>query len=135
MAQYSVTATSMPPPLAAAPARRDGARLRLDSIDLLRGIVLIIMALDHTRDFLGTSGLNPRDVTQPAMFLTRWITDFCAPAFMLLAGTSAFLYGARGRTTGEVSRFLVTRGFWLIVIELTVVKFGWTFSVRLDYFI
>src|SRR5262245_42543428 len=105
-----------------------GARPRLNSIDLLRGLVLMVMALDHTRDFLGGSGVNPRDVAEPALFMTRWITHFCAPIFVLLAGMSAYLYGARGRTTAELSRFLLTRGFWLIAMQFTVVRFGWMFA-------
>ena len=79
------------------------ARPRLDAIDFLRGLVIVVMVLDHARDFLGTSTLNPRDVHEPALFLTRWITHYCAPVFVFLAGVSAFLYGSRGRSTGEVS--------------------------------
>jgi len=91
---------------------------------------MAIMALDHTRDFFTTSGFNPRDVTEPALFLTRWITHFCAPIFIFLAGLSAFLYG-RGRSAEELSRFLVIRGLWLILLDLTLIKFGWRFEVDL----
>jgi uncharacterized membrane protein len=91
---------------------------------------MAIMALDHTRDFFGTSGFNPRDVMEPALFLTRWVTHFCAPTFIFLAGLSAFLYG-RGRSTEELTRFLLVRGLWLILIDLTLIKFGWRFEVDL----
>jgi uncharacterized membrane protein len=117
-------------------ARAAGAaRPRINSIDLLRGLIMLLMALDHTRDFFGPGGMDVRNVADPGLFLTRWITHFCAPLFIFLAGTSAYLYGARGRTVGEVSRFLLTRGLWLIVIELTVVRLGWTFSFDLDFFV
>jgi uncharacterized membrane protein len=117
-------------------ARAAGAaRPRIDSIDLLRGLIMLLMALDHTRDFFGPGGMDVRNVADPGLFLTRWITHFCAPLFIFLAGTSAYLYGARGRTVGEVSRFLLTRGLWLIIIELTVVRLGWTFSFDLDFFV
>jgi uncharacterized membrane protein len=93
---------------------------------------MIVMALDHTRDFFGGGGFNPRDVTEPALFLTRWITHFCAPTFIFLAGVSAFLYGAE-RKTSDVSRYLFTRGCWLVLLEFTIVRFGWTFSFKIDY--
>jgi uncharacterized membrane protein len=109
------------------------ARPRLDTLDFLRGLVMIVMVLDHARDFLGTSALNPRDVHEPVLFLTRWITHFCAPVFVFLAGVSAFLYGNRGRTTAELSGFLFTRGVWLVIVEVTLVRFAWTFSLAPDF--
>jgi len=99
---------------------RDGPA-RIVSIDVLRGLVMAVMALDHTRDFFGTSGFNPRDVTEPALFLTRWVTHLCVPTFILLSGISAFLHG-RGRSVQEVSHFLLIRGFWLILIDLTLIN-------------
>jgi len=103
---------------------------RITSVDLLRGLVMVVMALDHTRDFFSNAFFNPLDLTQTttALFFTRWITHFCAPVFVLLAGTGAYLYGSRGRTNVEVSRFLFTRGLFLIMVEFTLVHFGWFFS-------
>jgi uncharacterized membrane protein len=114
---------------------RGPGRLRIDSIDLLRGIVMVIMMLDHTRDFVHSGGLtfDPTDLTRTtvALFFTRWITHFCAPIFVFLAGTGAYLQFARGKSKRELSKFLFTRGLWLVVLELTVVRFGVFFS--LDY--
>lgn len=104
-------------------------RARLDSIDLLRGLIMLVMALDHTREFFTAGRASPRDVTEPALFLTRWITHFCASNFILLAGFGAFLYVARRRTRKEGSVFLLTRGLWLIFLELTVIRLGWSFEL------
>jgi uncharacterized membrane protein len=107
-----------------------GGQSRIGSVDTLRGLVMVIMALDHTRDFFTNTGFNPRDVTDLLLFLTRWITHFCAPTFILLAGLSAYLHGRR-KTVGELSRFLLVRGLWLITLDLTLIKFGWRFEVDL----
>jgi uncharacterized membrane protein len=105
---------------------------RIQTIDLLRGIVMVLMTLDHVRDYFHADAFlyDPLDIqkTAPAVFFTRWITHFCAPVFILLAGTSAFLSGVRkGRK--ELSSFLVKRGLWLIVLEFTVMNFAWFFNV------
>ena len=111
-----------------------GARsARLTSIDTLRGSVMILMALDHVRDYFGAPGLSPLNLAQTTvpLFLTRWITHLCAPTFFLLTGTSAFL-ARRRRSRAELSRFLFLRGVWLIVLELTVIRcLGFQFNA--DY--
>lgn len=99
------------------------ARPRLESVDVVRGLIMIIMALDHTRDYFGTPGANPTDLAtaSAALFLTRLVTHICAPVFFLLTGTGAYL-SLRRKSVAEVSRFLVTRGFWLIFLEAVVVR-------------
>ena len=108
------------------------ARSRLDAIDLLRGIIIVVMALDHVHDFFGVPGANPVDLatTTAPLFFTRWITHFCAPVFFLLTGTGAFLT-LRRMSKGGLSRFLLTRGLWLIVLEAVVMRFALQFNV--DY--
>jgi uncharacterized membrane protein len=111
---------------------------RIRSIDLLRGIIMIIMALDHTRDFFHTEGmtgdpLNP-DTTYPALYATRWITHFCAPTFVFLSGLSAWLQSAR-KSKKELSLFLITRGIWLIVVDLVIMSFAFTADVNYSFFI
>jgi uncharacterized membrane protein len=105
-------------------------KVRLDSIDVLRGLVILIMALDHVREYLSiVKGIDTSSMT-PAYFFTRWITHFCAPAFCFLAGTSAYLsLGGGRRTAKQLSGFLVTRGLWLVLIEFTVVGFALFFNV------
>jgi uncharacterized membrane protein len=108
---------------------------RLDSIDLLRGLVILLMALDHTRDFFGDLSVDPMDAakTWPALFLTRWISHFCAPVFVFLAGTSAWLQ-ARRKTPAGLSYFLMTRGIWLVFLELTWVRcLGWFFNFHYHF--
>lgn len=113
---------------------------RVASIDLLRGTVMIIMALDHVRDYFhsGAYIYDPLDLekTSVVLFFTRWITHFCAPVFMFLAGTSAFFIGQR-KTKAALSAFLVKRGLWLILLELTVIGFAWNFDITFNniYFI
>lgn len=99
---------------------------RNEAIDLLRGLVMVIMVLDHARDFWGGFTPNPNDleVTTVALFYTRWVTNICAPVFVFLAGTSAYLYGSK-RDSRQLSLFLLTRGLWLVLIELTVCKYVW----------
>ncbi|MES3035484.1 MAG: heparan-alpha-glucosaminide N-acetyltransferase domain-containing protein [Gemmatimonadota bacterium] len=106
---------------------------RLQAVDTLRGLVMIIMALDHTRDFFHVAAMlqQPTDLTTttPLLFFTRWITHLCAPVFVLLAGTSARLWLARpGRTEAQLSRFLWTRGLWLIVVEIVVMRVAFDLS-------
>jgi uncharacterized membrane protein len=103
---------------------------RVLAIDILRGIVMVIMALDHTRDFFSDFKFEPTDLRHAGtiMFLTRWITHFCAPVFVFLSGTSAFLSLGRGLAKKDAALKLLTRGLWLIVLELTLVREGWTFD-------
>ena len=110
---------------------------RIESIDLLRGLVMIIMALDHVRMYFafGTWYAEPTNLatTTPLLFFTRWITHFCAPVFVFLAGTSAFLYGMRKSNVRKIAWFLFTRGMWLVFVELVIVNFAWTFDVTYSF--
>jgi uncharacterized membrane protein len=112
---------------------RVSSRARLEAIDVVRGVIMILMALDHTRDLFGILGPSPANLAQASapLFLTRWITHFCAPVFFLLAGTGARLF-LRRRSISELSRFLLMRGIWLIVVELVLARcFAYQFNV--DY--
>jgi uncharacterized membrane protein len=105
---------------------------RIESVDVLRGVIMIVMALDHTRDYFGDLAASPTNLatTTAALFATRWVTNICAPVFFLLTGTGAYL-SLRRRSVPELSRFLVTRGLWMILLELTFARFLWQFNV--DY--
>jgi len=109
---------------------------RIRSIDLLRGLIMIIMALDHTREYFHSDAFlfDPLDLqkTSVLLFFTRWITHFCAPIFVLLAGVSARISGQR-KTKKELAVFLVKRGFWLIFLEITVVNFSWFFNIHFSF--
>lgn len=100
------------------------------SVDALRGFVMILMALDHVRDYTSGAGFSPTDLTRttPLLFFTRFITHYCAPTFVFLAGTGAYLSLGRGRARSDLSKFLWTRGLFMIVLELTLVRFAWTFN-------
>src|SRR5438309_8346703 len=100
---------------------------RIESIDVLRGLVMLIMAIDHVRDFMHAGHPEPTDlaITTPILFFTRFITHFCAPTFVFLSGISAYLAGTR-RTKNELSLFLIKRGIWLIIIELTFITLAIT---------
>jgi uncharacterized membrane protein len=106
---------------------------RIRSVDALRGFVMIVMALDHVRDYYhaGAMLFQPDDLTRTTavLFFTRWITHICAPVFMFTAGLGAFFWLSRGRTTVQLSHFLWKRGLWLVVLELTAVRFAMTFSL------
>ena len=120
------------------PALPAGKAKRIESIDLLRGVVMLIMALDHARDYFNGSAylFDPTDLsrTSVTLFFTRWITHFCAPIFMFLAGVSACLYGLKkGRVA--LSFFLFTRGTWLLFAELFIITLGWTFNFGYPVFI
>jgi uncharacterized membrane protein len=104
---------------------------RVASIDILRGCVMILMAIDHVRVYSGLPAGGPT----PGIFLTRWITHFVAPAFIFLAGTSAFLHGRKLAGAGALGRFLLTRGLWLVLLELTVLRVAWTFNFDFSHYL
>src|SRR5258708_22863034 len=123
-------------PVAAAPAAPQQEYVskpqRIESVDMLRGGIMIIMALDHVRDY-AYYPIDPVNMqtTFPALFFTHWITHFCAPLFMFLAGTGAFLALGRGRSKRDLAWFLFSRGAFLLVMEYTVMQLAWNFSFHL----
>jgi uncharacterized membrane protein len=106
---------------------------RVSSVDIVRGAIMVLMALDHVRDYVTNQRFRPEDLSRAslALFATRWVTHFCAPGFSLLAGVGVGLYMSRGRSAAETSRFLVTRGLWLLFLELVVTPIGWQFGFHL----
>jgi len=105
------------------------SRQRIASLDIVRGAVMVLMAIDHVRVFAGVPTNGP-----PAVFFTRWVTHFCAPAFIFLAGTAAYLYGEKVGSRSALAKFLVVRGLWLVLLELTILRFGWTFNFDYAHF-
>ena len=118
-------------------SHRDSVQERINSIDFLRGIVMVLMALDHVRDYFfhGSFFRDPTDLatTTSLLFLTRWITHFCAPAFVFLAGISACLYILKTDNKSKSAFFLFSRGIYLIFLELVVVNFAWTFDITFSF--
>ena len=104
---------------------------RLKSLDIVRGVVMVLMAIDHVRVYSGLPAGGPT----AGIFFTRWVTHFCAPAFVFLAGTGAFLYGRKLGDMGRLARYLVTRGLVLVLLELTVIRASWTFNVHYSEFV
>jgi uncharacterized membrane protein len=128
----AVTQVSPPAP---GSSLREAFRPRIESIDLLRGLLMVLMALDHTRDFFTSAQVDPTDPLSswPSLFFTRWITHLCAPGFIALAGVSVYLQRNRGKPRPQLMKFLITRGCWLIFLELTLIDFGWFFKFPLPF--
>ncbi len=113
-----------------APPNAKPLRQRIASLDIVRGAVMVLMAIDHVRVYAGVPAGGPT----PGIFFTRWVTHFCAPAFIFLAGTAAYLYGQSKGSRAQLAKFLLTRGLWLVLLELTLLRFGWTFNFDYAHF-
>jgi uncharacterized membrane protein len=111
--------------------------MRIQAIDQLRGMVIVLMALDHVRDFFSPYAFGPEDLTQtsPELFYTRWVTHFCAPIFVFLTGISAYLYGKKSPNRIDLRNFLLSRGLWLIFIEIVIVNASWKFAILPWFFV
>jgi uncharacterized membrane protein len=109
------------------------APARLSSVDVVRGAIMVLMALDHVRDFVTNQRFQPEDLTKSsvALFATRWVTHFCAPGFFFLAGLGIGLAMLRGKSAGEMSKYLAIRGLWLMIVDITVSDIGWAFDFPL----
>src|SRR3954454_4630023 len=104
---------------------------RIASIDVMRGVIMILMAIDHVRVYSGVPAGGPN----PGVFFTRWITHFCAPGFIFFAGTAAFLFARKAGSRAAVSRWLLIRGVWLILLELTYMRLCWTFNLDFAHYL
>jgi uncharacterized membrane protein len=129
----ATTAPATTSPISAALPSAEPARARLASIDIVRGAIMVLMALDHVRDFVTELRFPPENLAQgsAALFATRWFTHFCAPGFFLLAGLGIGLALNRRRSRAEMTRYLLTRGVWLLILELVITPVGWRFSLDL----
>ena len=109
--------------------------MRVEPVDLVRGLLMLFMALDHTRDYFSNSTVDPTDPAHswPALFATRWVTHLCAPGFTALAGASVYLQRQRGKSAQQVSRLLATRGLWLVLLDLTLISFAWSYTLRAPF--
>src|SRR4051812_912791 len=106
---------------------------RIQAVDIVRGAIMVLMALDHVRDFTIHNRTRPEDLANgtAALFATRWLTHFCAPTFALLAGVGIGILKNRGKPPAELSRYLLARGFWLLILELIITPVGWQFGFQL----
>ena len=104
---------------------------RIKAIDVLRGAIMVLMAIDHVRVYSGQPAGGP----EPGIFFTRWVTHFCAPGFVFLAGTSAFFYGLKLKSKSKLAGYLITRGLLLVLLELTLIRFAWTFNFNYSEFV
>jgi len=128
-----ITAPVSQPPVTQPPVTQ--SKMRLEALDLLRGLLMILMALDHTRDYFSNVTIDATAPLQswPALFITRWITHLCAPGFVALAGASVYLQRRRGKSAEQVAWLLFTRGAWLLLLDLSLITFGWSFTLLAPY--
>lgn len=126
------------PPVLSSPLEGQQSALRrgrVEAVDLVRGLLMILMALDHTRDYFSNVTIDPTDplASWPALFVTRWVTHVCAPGFVALTGASVFLQRQRGRKSAQVAHLLITRGLWFLLLDATLISFAWSFTFRYPY--
>lgn len=121
--------------VAATPVPEARARERLAGVDVLRGAVMVLMALDHVRVYFSAEPLQGLGSISAQLFAMRWVTHFCAPVFVFLAGAGAFLHGRRAESKAALARYLATRGAWLVLLELTLIRLAWTFNLGWNEFL